>query len=345
MFPDTDTTEPDRLVIHRLAPAVGSGSFADDVRSGLTAAPKMLLPKYFYDDLGSRLFEAICYLPEYYVTRDEREILRSFAGEIIGEVVGSRGQSGVRLVELGSGSAEKTRYLLDELVSRRLNLRYLPVDVSESSLVRSSQELLRDYPHMRIEAYAADYDSALEALSGAGETAQENDEINIVLFLGSSIGNLDPGQSRALLRKIRKTLPAGDALLLGADLRKSADILVPAYDDSLGVTAAFNLNLLVRINRELGGDFDVSKFQHRAVYNERESRMEMHLLSREPQVVSVAALDLRIELREGESIHTENSYKFDTDMLARLGVDTGFRLARTWFDADRRFSFNLLTAI
>jgi dimethylhistidine N-methyltransferase len=333
------TGSSDRLTIHRLAHASDSPSFADDVRAGLTASRKRLQPQYFYDDLGSRLFEAICCLPEYYLTRAESEILRSHAGEIVGTIKGP-----VQLMELGSGSAEKTRYLIEALLSRQGKLHYLPVDISDASLERSSAVLLDSYPGLRITAYAADYFTAMKALAKTvacdGRKAR-----TMALFLGSNIGNFDPGESRSFLREVREMLRVEDGLLIGADLKKSPDVLVPAYDDALGVTAAFNLNLLVRINRELNGNFDLKKFVYRATYVEEHGRMEAHLVSLVAQTVSIRDHDLEIEFADGEAIHTENSYKYDLAQLSDLADETGFRLERTWLDEQERFSFNLFSAV
>lgn len=334
-----------RLIIQEPAAEARVNTFAEDVRAGLTGKPKALLPKYFYDELGSHLFEAICLLPEYYLTRAESEILSNHAEEIIAESAVDSHQS-IRLIELGNGSSSKTRFLIEALLHQRKSLAYLPIDISTASLRRSSEELLRLYPTLSIEAYAADYFTALQALSSPPAQRSDSSETQtIVLFLGSSIGNLDAAEARALLKRIRDALQPLDALLIGADLKKSAAVLVPAYDDALGVTAAFNLNLLLRINRELDADFDLRKFEHKALYNEPPGRVEMHILSRAAQRVEIRALDLEIQFEEGESIHTENSYKYNQDELAALALDTRFRLARTWFDRERRFSFNLFVAI
>src|SRR5262249_52411413 len=214
---------PDRLTLHRLAKGGDTNSFAKDVRSGLTAEKKFLPPKYFYDELGSRLFEAICALPEYYLTRAESEILSENAGEIVAAIA-----TPARIVELGSGSAEKTRYLIEVMLRRQEALHYLPIDISAESLERSCLELLHLYPRLRITAYAADYFTALKSLVGADEG-----ERTIALFLGSNIGNFDENESRAFLREVRKILRPADGLLLGADLKKSAAALIPAYDDAL----------------------------------------------------------------------------------------------------------------
>lgn len=321
-----------RLKIHRLADGRDREAFGRDIRAGLITKPKWIPAKYFYDELGARLFEAICFLPEYYLTRAESEILREYADEITGLFDGS-----VRLIELGSGSAEKTRFLIEAWLRRQSQLHYLPVDISASSLESSSNSLLRAYPLLRITGYAADYFTALQKLgdepAGAGPT--------VALFLGSNIGNFAFEDALFFLSKVRGILRRGDALLLGADLKKSAELLVPAYDDALGVTAAFNLNVLVRMNRELGADFDLSKFEHRALYNEECGRIEMHLVSRVAQRVTLGALQLEVEFERGESIHSESSYKYGLDDLAGLARRTGFNLGRSWFDSEHRFSFNL----
>jgi L-histidine Nalpha-methyltransferase len=339
MPPDTDLNRPVRLRMYRFVSESGPETFAEDVRAGLSARPKFLPPKYFYDGLGSRLFEAICELPEYYLTRAESEILRNHAEAIIAAVPGPS-----RLIELGSGSAEKTRFLIEALLHRQDRLHYLPIDISETSLERSTEELLRVYPHLSITAFVADYFQALGALWQRDDNERRS-ERTIALFLGSNIGNFEPDQSLAFLRMVRRVLRPADAMLVGADLKKPPEILIPAYDDALGVTAAFNLNLLVRINREMGGDFDLKKFEHRAIYNEELGRVEMHLVSRERQTVRIQAIDLEAGFERGETIHTENSYKYDLEQLSRLAAQAGFSLAKTWFDSARRFSFNLLTAV
>lgn len=323
-------------------PAEDFDNFAEDVRRGLNSEPKTLLPKYFYDELGSRLFEAICFLPEYYVTRDESEIIRGNIDQIIDESKVAR-KSSVNLIELGSGSSDKTRHFIEALLGREAALRYIPIDVSESSLDRSSKELIQAYPNLKIAAYATDYFTGLGELAKNKASRQQTAERTIALFLGSSIGNLNADESRALLLAMREVLQPDDSFVIGADLKKGNDILLPAYNDALGVTAAFNLNLLTRINREFDGDFDLSKFEHRAIYNEELGRIEMHLFSREAQIVKLKALDLEVRFAKGESVHTENSYKFEIEALSDLASETSFHLTKTWFDSRRRFSVNLLT--
>jgi len=309
--------------------------FAADVRTGLTASPKWLPPRWFYDEVGSALFDAICFLPEYYVTRAETEVLTSFREEI----VASFGQH-VRLVELGSGMARKTRILLDALTPEQREVEYVPVDVDAAVIERSGRDLLSEYPQLRVTGLRSDFSRPSIPLAALPRHRART----VVLFLGSTIGNLDPAAAVSMLRDLRSALAPGDALLLGADLRKDRAVLEPAYDDALGVTASFNLNLLLRMNRELGAHFDLAAFRHRALYDEAAGRIEMHLDSRRAQTVRIDALDLDVAFAEGESIHTENSYKYDDATLQALARDSGFALEQTWTDQQRRFADVLLVA-
>lgn len=327
----------ERLLIHRPGGLASADDFAGDVRRGLTAERKFLSPKYFYDELGSQLFDAICLLPEYYLTRAEAEIFARRSAEIVERATsGSR----VTLFELGSGSATKTRRIVEALLAKQSKLKYVPVDISPAALEAGAHALIQDFEGLDVSAYASDYDAALPLLAGElreGERA-------LVLFLGSNIGNFDRDGAREFLKKVRRVLRAGDCLLLGADLKKDASVLEDAYDDPLGVTAAFNLNLLARINRELRADFSVRDFRHVALYDESEGRVEMHLESRREQTVNVNALGVSIDFREGERIHTENSYKYDLEGLSALAAETGFERAETWLDSAERFSSNLFVA-
>jgi len=336
-MPTTRNDWDSRLRVVRLAPQGAGGGLAEDVRRGLTSSPKRLSPKYFYDELGSQLFEAICLLPEYYLTRAEAEIFAARSDEIVeAATVDSR----VTLFELGSGSAAKTRRIIEALLARQGELLYVPVDISAAALEASAAALLEAYAGLRITAYAGEYDDALPRLPENFEPGARA----LVLFLGSNVGNFDRDEARDFLRRLRRALRVGDRLLLGADLKKDAAALEAAYDDPVGVTAAFNLNLLARINRELGADFDPRRFRHVAVYNEREGRVEMHLESLADQRVRINALDLAVHFSGGERVHTENSYKYDRADLAALAASAGFRLARTWLDGEGRFSSNLLVA-
>ncbi len=304
-----------------------ASDFAADVRRGLTAQRKFLLPQYFYDALGSALFDAICELPEYYPTRAESEILTTHAREIA-----SAFGSPIRLVELGSGSARKTRYLLDAITAVQPDLEYVPIDVDASILTKSSEALLQEYESLRVTAICGDFRQAVRALPHRASLR------TVVLFLGSTIGNLDPEGAVAMLRDLGSSLSPGDALFLGADLRKSKAVLEPAYDDPLGVTASFNLNLLGRINRELGGHFELASFAHRAFYDEQLGRIEMHLVSRGAQRVAIDTLELEVEFAEGETIHTENSYKHDDESLRALMEGAGFRIEKAWTDSRHWFT-------
>lgn len=329
----TEPAPDRRLYIHNLVKRDPLAGLAEDVRKGLAAQPKRFLPKYFYDELGSQLFEAICLLPEYYLTRAENEIFQRYAGEIAASVGGQ-----VTLVEMGSGSASKTRLIIEALLRRQSSLLFMPVDISASAIESSSRILLQSYPRLTIEAYAADYFAGLAEL---GKTSRQR---TLALFLGSNISNFDSEEAPRFLRALRSVLRTGDALLLGADLKKDPAILEAAYNDSLGVTSAFNLNVLARINRELGGTFDLRAFRHHAFYNEEMGRIEIYIESLIDQKVRIEKLDLDVEFAAGELIHTENSYKYDRAGIARLAAETGFECSRTWLDSQERFSSNLLLA-
>ena len=324
----------EKFLIHNLVKRDPRAGLAEDVRRGLATQPKRFLPKYFYDQLGSQLFEAICLLPEYYLTRAENEILDRYADEIVASVSGD-----ITLIEMGSGSASKTRLLIDALLRKQTELLFIPVDISASALDSSSRILLQSYPQLRVEAYAADY------FAGLAELGKEQRGRTLALFLGSNISNFDPEEALNFLRALRQVLRNGDALLLGADLKKDKSVLEAAYNDALGVTAAFNLNVLARINRELGGTFDLRAFQHRAFYNEAVGRVEIYIESTREQTVAISQLEMEVQFVEGEQIHTENSYKYDRNDIARLASATGFVRGRTWLDSQERFSSNLLLAV
>jgi len=322
--------EQSRLAIHDLARRNGRADFARDVRRGLSSYPKHLFPKYLYDELGSRLFEAICEVDEYYLTRAEDEILTAYADEIV-RALGNC----TTLIELGSGSAQKTRKIIEAIIQQRGELLFIPVDISATALEKSSRALLDSYPNLKINAYAADYFEALEALPPLGPNPA------LVLFLGSNIGNFEPDEAVDFLRAIRRVLRPEDALLLGADLKKDARILEAAYDDSLGVTRAFIVNELERINRELDANFDLWAFGLRSLYNESAGRVEVYLESLRSQAVNIRALEMSVSFDAGERTHMENSYKFDLDGLKLLGRQSGFDLERTWQDEEKLFSSNL----
>ena len=334
-MPDAATTTlRTRFKLRRAAEE--SFSFADDVRKGLTAVRKAIPPRYFYDDLGSALFEAITHTPEYYVTRAEVEVLTSNRREIatsFGEVA--------QIIELGSGSGRKTRIVLDEILRAGHSLEYIPVDVDVSMLQKAGIDLLAMYPNLTVTAVSADFSHASRAVR---ETVTRTGSIT-VFFLGSTIGNLDADESVALLRDIKAMLQPGDKLLLGVDLKKPKDILDAAYNDILGITAAFNLNLLQRINRELGGRFDLHSFGHRAFYNEERSRIEMHLVSLREQSVRIDRIGIEASFHEGETIHTENSYKYDEKDVESLAKQAGYEVSQRWVDSNNWFADVLLVAV
>ncbi|MCA1556858.1 MAG: L-histidine N(alpha)-methyltransferase [Acidobacteria bacterium] len=339
MMPHT-ATDPHaaRLRIHQLNMADARAAFARDTAAGLRANPKQLFPKYFYDELGSELFDAICLVPEYYLTRAENEILARHAEEIIAVAASPPGDAAtvgapLALLELGSGSATKTRRLIEAILKRQAGLLYLPVDISASALEASAHTLLQSYPALQIEAYASDYDTALTRL--AGERESRGGERLLALFLGSNIGNFDREGAEQFLRGLRGVLRDGDSLLLGADLKKDRATLEAAYDDALGVTAAFNLNQLVRLNREFGADFKLRAFRHVALYNEEQGRIEIYIESKLAQVVQLPKLDMEITFAEGERIHTENSNKYDPDASQSRTSATRARRLRAVFRRSR----------
>lgn len=310
---------------------------ASAVRKGLCARPKRLPPWLFYDSDGSHLFDQITRLPEYYLTRTERAILAANAAGMIAQAAGLDGAEPARLriTELGAGFADKTRLLLKAAVERQGDVLYEPVDVSASALEAARVRIGREMPGVRVAPRLMDYTHGLE-LEPAGDG-----ERRLVLYIGSSIGNFEPGPAAQLLLGIRAGLEPGDTLLLGVDLRKGESTLLAAYDDAAGVTARFNLNLLARLNRELGADFDLGAFAHRAVWNRSESRIEMHLESLKAQRVRLASLGLEASFRAGERIHTENSYKYTMPMVREMLQLSGFSLDATWFDHRAWFALHL----
>lgn len=325
-----DERERFTLSVHIDAAALRE-RFARDVRTGLTADPKRLPCCYFYDDVGSHLFEEICGLPEYYLPAAEREILAAHAGE-----VASRFRERPVLTELGSGDAAKTRILIDALLRRYPTLEYAPIDISRSALDESAPPLLEAYPSLQIHAVAGDYMEELRRPAASPHGPK------LIVWLGSSIGNLDRPAAAAFLGGIRGTMTPDDRLLVGIDLRKARAALEPAYDDAQGVTARFNLNLLARINRELDGAFDLEAFRHRAVYNDAAGRIEMYLVSIREQTVRIAALGLAVPFAEGEMLLTEYSYKYSTAEIASLAAAAGLRIESQWRDLGGRFCVNLL---
>jgi dimethylhistidine N-methyltransferase len=310
-----------------LVPAEVRSRFREDVAAGLRREQKTIAPMYFYDHEGSLLFEQICQQPEYYLTRTETTILREHAVDILDEV----GES--TIVELGNGNSVKTRLLLDECNRRQHALHYVPIDISESMLRATAASLANDYPRLSIDALATDYLNGLAALPAARR--------RVVLFLGSNLGNFTISEQDQLFARLASSLQRGDYLLLGLDLKKPAAILEPAYNDAAGVTAAFNCNLLRRMNRELEARFDLSAFTHLAFYNAQLSQIEMHLQSTRVQEVAITALNLRVPFRAAETIHTEISRKFDWAELDAQLQPYGFQPRARWTDERGWFLLSL----
>jgi L-histidine Nalpha-methyltransferase len=308
-------------------------AFEADVRAGLTKpGQKELYSKYFYDDVGAALFEAITQLPEYGLTRADLRILRRHARELPLRA----GQPSV-VVELGSGSGEKAREILPHLV-RANPLTYCPVDVSRAALTRCQRDLA-DIPNLTVVPVE---DTHLGGLSVASGLRKPGTSV-VVLFLGSSIGNFEPNVAGEFLRSVRENLTAGDIFLLSTDLVKPTELMLPAYDDSIGLTAAFNFNLLARINRELGANFDLTKFRHEARYDHGEQRMEMHLRSIVDQTVTINRR-FTVELAAGETIWTESSYKFHTGQIRAMSEKAGWTCEVQWIDREWPFAQTVLRA-
>lgn len=304
-----------------------TSAFAADVLDGLSRQPKQLSPKYFYDAAGSELFEQITVLPEYYPTRTELGILRAHGADIAAIV-----PEGAVLVEFGAGATTKARLLLQHC---RIDA-YVPVDISGDFLKAQAKALQRDYPQLLIAPVVADFTTPFALPKAVA------DRPKVGFFPGSTLGNFEPHEASAFLRSARQILGPGALMLIGVDLEKSDRLLQAAYNDTAGVTARFNLNLLARIDRELGGDFDLSAFTHRAIYNRERHRIEMHLVSRKTQTVRV--LGKSVSFRAGESIHTENSYKYSLERFTTLARSTGWTPQVSWTDDENLFSVHALVA-
>jgi len=321
------------MLVHAI-PTNATYEFAADVRAGLTRPGQKELPsKYFYDDVGSALFEVISRLPEYGLTRADERLLRRHSDEIVDRLAGP-----VAVAELGSGSGKKTRWLLEALCRRQRTL-YYPVEISRSALAMCEREL-GDIDSISIVGFEREY------LDGLLEVAvyRQSGQRLFVLFLGSTIGNFDRLAGVKFLAEVRRILEPGDSLLLGTDLEKPSAQLLRAYDDELGVTAAFNLNLLARINHELDADFDLAQFAHVAKINHPARSVEMHLRSKRRQIVSIPAAEVVVEFHEGETIWTESSHKYSSDEIIVAARQSGFRCEAQWIDEQWPFAENLLIA-
>ena len=314
-----------------LTPDHAERALRDDARRGLTSTPKWLSPKWFYDARGSDLFEEITRLPEYYPTRVERSILAAHAGDI------ARHTGAHTLVELGSGSSEKTRLVLDALRQAGTLRQYVPLDVSESALREAVTAIHRDYPRLAIHGVVADFTEHLDRIPGQAP--------RVVAFLGGTIGNLFPDERGAFFDALHKALAPGDQLLLGTDLVKDQDVLIPAYDDEAGVTAEFNRNVLAVLNRELGADFNLDNYQHVAIWDSENEWIEMRLRAIAAATVTLPKLALDMVLAAGEEIRTEISTKFGREGVKRELANAGFSLDSWWTDPEGLFALSLARAL
>ena len=310
--------------------------FARDVRDGLCSKPKFLLAKYFYDEAGSTLFEQITDLPEYYPTRTEASILRENASEIRDALDGD-----ISLVELGSGSSTKTTILLESIMEAQKQLHYLPIDISPTILDQTARRLDALYPGLTTIPIASEYGDGLRRATRIAVEAPEVAERKLVLFLGSSIGNFEPRGAGAFLDTVRDGMAHDDALLIGFDMQKDKLVLEAAYDDAGGVTARFNLNILTRINRELGGKFDLETFRHRAIYNTTAGRIELHLVSQKSQEVRIEKLKESFRLEKDEYIHTESSYKYTRPLIEWIAHSAHFEVGKVFTDDNNWFAVAL----
>ncbi|MGA2393338.1 MAG: L-histidine N(alpha)-methyltransferase [Candidatus Lustribacter sp.] len=319
-----------RFALYRDPQPARVASFAEDVRTGLGLRPYTLMPKYFYDDLGSALFETITHLPEYYLTRVERDLLATYGPQIVAAF-----DAPLELVELGSGSATKTRLIIDAILERQDELTFHPIDISPDALIESSEALVASIEMLRVRAYAGDYFALLRAKS------IETRDRMLALYLGSNVGNFEPPAARELFGLLGGTLKSGDGLLIGYDLKKEASVLELAYDDPTGVTAAFNKNLLARINRELGGDFDLRAFSFFARYDERDGVVRSHLRAEDALTAHIPGAGIDVAFEAGETIHTESSYKFTREDMVALLAPFGFAEFRTFSDTAARYALSL----
>ncbi len=308
---------------------VEKNSFADEISEGLNQNSKFIQPKFFYDSIGSRLFEKICSLPEYYPTRTEISILKKLQSDLPNFLDGD-----FRLIELGSGSSTKTRLILDILSKNQSKLEYFPIDISEI-LTESSELLLKDYPKLKITGIIDTYDGGLEFLK------DYDSKNNLIIFLGSSYGNFSPDDGLDFLIKINSMMKSNDLFLIGLDLVKDKNILESAYNDSQNITAEFNLNVLNRINNELDANFVLENFRHYSIYNDQKQRIEMYVESLLNQTVTIGKSSDQIYLKKNELIHTEFSHKFQIHQIENLLKQSGFNLIKIWLDDKQHYSLSL----
>ena len=329
------------MFIHKTDNSQLISEFAQDVREGLMSSKKKLKPIYLYDEIGSLLFEKICLQKEYYLTRTERTILENFSPDI----VSMQNATHISILELGSGSSDKTRILLECFLSKQKPLYYFPIDVSHSILYETIHKLSTDLSDLYIKGIASNY---LEGIVKVRDFINSNQNLpnkKLILFLGSSVGNFEPNEVIDFLRIVKTIMDKQDMLLIGFDLQKSVKTIEAAYNDRAGITAKFNLNLLSRINRELGGEFNVGGFEHLAFYNENKARAEMHLLSKFDQQVKIRSICETFFFKKNETIHTENSYKYTLRQISALAEESGFKVKNNYTDKKKWYDLALFSPI
>ena len=329
------------MLIHNNERFTINNEFAKEVTRGLNDKQKHISPKFFYDKMGSKLFEEICMQPEYYLNRIESQILKNSANEIL-KIIG--GQE-ISVIELGNGNSLKTRILLGPFLAKLKRVSYFPIDVSLKMLKKSIRDLFREYVNLQIYGVCSDYVSGLVKINEFMKLKRKIPKKKFIIFLGSSIGNFDPKDAMDFLHSIARYVQKDDLLLIGIDLEKDKSILDRAYNDKNGITAKFNFNVLARINRELDGEFNISKFEHKSFYNTRKHRIEMHLESKLDQQVRIGSIGKIFYFKKGETIHTENSYKYSLPRFNSLVKKAGLQVIRNFTDPNKQFTLILLKKV
>lgn len=331
----------DRLLIHNNEDFIINNEFVKDVEKGLADKQKHISPKFFYDKKGSKLFEEICSQPEYYLNRIESLILKRSLNEITNIV----GEKEISIIELGNGNSLKTRILLKPFLGNLKKACYFPIDVSLKMLKKSIKDLSKEYVNLEIFGICSDYVSGLMKINDFMKMKNNIPKNKLIIFLGSSIGNFDPKEAKNFLCSLKRYIRQEDALLIGIDLEKDKRILDKAYNDKKGLTAKFNLNILARINRELDGEFKLSSFEHKSFYNIHKHRIEMHLESKVDQEVRVGAIKKTFHFKNGETIHTENSYKYSQNNLNKLVKNAGLEMIQSFTDRKKQYTLILLKKV
>jgi len=330
-----------RLLIHNSEHFIINNEFVKDVEKGLADKQKHISPKFFYDKKGSKLFEEICDQPEYYLNRSESLILKRSVDEIMNKL----GEKQISIIELGNGNSLKTRILLKPILANLRKVCYFPIDVSLKTLKKSLKDLSKEYVNLEIFGICSDYVSGLTKINDFMKMKNNIPKNKLIIFLGSSIGNFHPKEAKNFLYSLKRYIRQEDALLIGIDLEKDKRILDKAYNDKKGLTAKFNLNILSRINRELDGEFKLSSFEHKSFYNIHKHRIEMHLESKLDQEVRVGATKKTFHFKKGETIHTENSYKYSQNNLNELVKNAGLEMIQSFTDRKKQYTLILLKKV